>query len=548
MLSQVKVDNPSQNLAGYSWLAARAEITTVHALRAECIIGGSRRSEPGREFYPSQYRPDVGELAVQDHFRFALAHEGVHLEMLTRLFEHYGSEFIGKWIAREPTSAYARRMGFFYEWLTGRRVQGHDRVTSGNYVDAIDAGKYLAATSADQNRRWRVNDNLPGNRDFCPMVRLDEHLRQAADIPFETEVHNLIEQFGEDVIMRSVSWLSVKESRASFKIEHEADKEDRIHRFARAMAIHSGRREDPLQIESLTDFQDAILGDAKTTFQKGLRRSPVFVGHSHRFETVVDYVAPHHDLVPGMVEGLRVFAQRTAPAVGTRKDGSDWVASVLRAAVLSFGFVYIHPMADGNGRISRFLINDTLRRDGALPKPLILPVSAIISANARERDHYDQALELVSQPLMQRLVGRYSFDRDNIDIYDDGVRSNFKLKDWDDAAPAWRYLDLTRQSAYLSSVIRRSLGEGIADEARYLQRFDRARSALLSVVEARDEDAIRIIRAITENQGVSKGLRKLYPELLSHEETAQRIEHAVLSAFIVEEEGDASTSLFVPRG
>ena len=41
--------------------------------------------------------------------------------------------------------------------------------------------------------------------------------------------------------------------------------------------------------------------------------------------------------------------------------------SQARATLTSVGFVYLHPMTDGNGRISRFLINDILRRDGALP-------------------------------------------------------------------------------------------------------------------------------------------------------------------------------------
>jgi len=34
-------------------------------------------------------------------------------------------------------------------------------------------------------------------------------------------------------------------------------------------------------------------------------------------------------------------------------------------------------------------------------------------------------------------------------------------------------------------MIRRSLGEDIADEARYLQRFDRARTAFANVFEGR---------------------------------------------------------------
>ena len=43
----------------------------------------------------------------------------------------------------------------------------------------------------------------------------------------------------------------------------------------------------------------------------------------------------------------------------------------MRAAVLSFAFVYIHPLADGNGRVHRFLVNDLLYRDGILSEPMI---------------------------------------------------------------------------------------------------------------------------------------------------------------------------------
>jgi Fic family protein len=53
--------------------------------------------------------------------------------------------------------------------------------------------------------------------------------------------------------------------------------------------------------------------------------------------------------------------------------------------VAAFGFVYIHPLADGNGRVHRFLVNDLLRRDGAVPEPMILPVSALIAGSAAER-------------------------------------------------------------------------------------------------------------------------------------------------------------------
>ena len=36
--------------------------------------------------------------------------------------------------------------------------------------------------------------------------------------------------------------------------------------------------------------------------------------------------------------------------------------AVIAAAILAFGFVYIHPFEDGNGRIHRYLIHHVLAR------------------------------------------------------------------------------------------------------------------------------------------------------------------------------------------
>ncbi|AMC33766.1 hypothetical protein [Janthinobacterium sp. B9-8] len=74
----------------------------------------------------------------------------------------------------------------------------------------------------------------------------------------------------------------------------------------------------------------------------------------------------------------------------------------VRAAVAPFGFVYIRQMANGNGRISRFLINDILRRDGLVPAPIILPISATIADSTQARAAYDKVLERFSHRLMRK--------------------------------------------------------------------------------------------------------------------------------------------------
>ena len=52
--------------------------------------------------------------------------------------------------------------------------------------------------------------------------------------------------------------------------------------------------------------------------------------------------------------------------------------SVIAAAILAFGFVYVHPFEDGNGRIHRYLIHHVLTKRGFNPPGVIFPVSAVI--------------------------------------------------------------------------------------------------------------------------------------------------------------------------
>lgn len=115
-------------------------------------------------------------------------------------------------------------------------------------------------------------------------------------------------------------------------------------------------------------LQRSILGEATSIRLPGIRKSPVFIGQTFRYQEVIRYVAPAADDVQSMLAGIGEFLGPTAGQ-----------SPVMRAAVASFGFVYVHPLADGNGRVHRFLINDILRRDGAVPEPLIVPVSGLIT-------------------------------------------------------------------------------------------------------------------------------------------------------------------------
>lgn len=493
---------------GYRWLAERYAVVAVQPFRTTSTIGKSRATVRENGYVHEQYPPAARPAAsLVGHLTFALKHEGVHLEFLARLFDVVPAAELEAWVAAEPTGQYARRAGFFYEYLTGRLLAVPDTV-AGNYVTALDEERYLTAARAINCPRWRVRDNLPGSREFCPMVLRTPAVKQAEAYVCADHLADLEAEFGADILQRSAVWLTVKESRASFAIEREERHVDRVRRFAAAMERWCGRHEAPLSDAALQALQAEILGPRATRY--GIRRSPVFVGEVDGFREVVHYIAPHWDDAPQLLAGLRDCAARTAGR-----------SALVRAAVLSFGFVYIHPMSDGNGRISRFLVNDVLRRDGAVPEPFILPVSATITSSMIKRRGYDQVLELFSQPFMRCYTDAWRFGPEL--RAEDGVRYNLQFDRYADALHAWRYPDLTDHVEYLADTVRVTIEQEMRKEADYLRSLRIARERVKQVIEGPDVDIDRIIRSVRDNGGhVSHKLAKEFPAL-ADELTAQAL-------------------------
>ena len=505
---------------GWEWLAKRYDINTVVPFRVRSKIGTIKRvvASDGVKFqeFPPSFRP---EDSFSGHMTFTLKYEGIHLEFLFRLFSlPEVKQQIITWISNEPTGSYARRTAFFYEWFNEDELPA-DRV-AGNYVDAVSKSDYFTSANPLLNQRWHVRNNLPGSLEFCPMIQLSEDVKAAVSYNCTEKLTELEVKFGADIIQRSTVWLSIKESRASFAIEHEEEQSDRIRRFASVMESRCGNEGDPLSETALVDLQSGILGDSATNY--GLRKSPVFVGHSGGYTEIVDYIAPHFTDIDSLLEGLRYSLKST---VGK--------SSIIRATIASFGFVYIHPMADGNGRISRFLVNDVLRRDNAIPAPFILPISATISNTAAARAGYDKRLDYFSSPLMHKCSGKYRFGRDR--EYADGIISNFEFSGYDEMLPAWRYPDLTTHADYLFGVIRLTIEKEMSNEAQYMRNVHQARKDIKEILEAPDPSIDRIIRSVKGNNWVvSAKLTEEFP-VLANKKIAAGIAAAVQKAFKTDE-------------
>ncbi len=500
---------------GYRWLAGTYNISPVQPFAVSTCIGKSRgvvfTDGITRVTLTQAARPEATSAA---HLTFALKHEGVHLEFLARLFAVIPQIEIEQWIQREPSGQYARRACFLYEWLTGRSL-AFDGVTVGNYVSALPDEQYVTNRRPENCARWRVRNNLPGNVFYCPTIRRTEKIKAVEQFDFRAQLAQLEGDFGTDILLRSAVWLTIKESRASFRIEHEELQADRIRRFAVAMERFIGKEDDPLSPEFLEQIQKEILGGR--ALRIGVRRSPVFVGETNGFDEFIHYVAPHWDAIPAMLSGLSKFAASTAGQPSL---------SLIRAGVLSFGFVFLHPMADGNGRISRFLINDTLRRDDVTPDRLVLPVSASIIRSASNLAAYNIALEQYSEPMMQKYRTACGMGAEI--VCEDGVRTNFEFTAYADASSFWAYPDLTAQCEYLGGVIQETLQIDMRREASELAAHLRLRALVKEIVEAPDNEIDRIIRSVQDNGRTPTGkLKREYP-IFTDDALFEEVANAVL--------------------
>lgn len=505
------------NCIGYRWLIEHFGLNVVQALRSETTIGPSRQIMSDgwtvRRTVQESLRP---ESSLPGHLAFALKHEGVHLETLSRLFAVAPVKQIEAWVRSAPTGQYTRRAGFLYEWLTGRQLDLPD-TTSGSYIPALDPKRQLTATVRVNNTRWRVRDNLLGGLGFCPQVFLTPETTRALAFNVREHIDRLEEQFSAELLLRSAVWLTIKESRASFAIEHEENRRDRIQRLASVMEQRTGLLVDHLERTELEALQREILGPDALHY--GVRGSPIFVGETARLgEELVRYIGPPWEELTSLLAGLRELLRRT---VG--------LSAVARAALVSFGFVYLHPMIDGNGRISRFLINDVLRRDGAVPAPYIVPISAILARPDLRPLSYDGVLEIFSRPLMRAYRDKWSFGPEVQGA--DGVIFNFHFKCYQDALHAWRYPDLTRHVSFLADALELTIDQEVRSEAQYLQRHRAARASLKGIIDGPDHVLDRIIRSVRESGGrISRKLRKEH-SILERPEIADKVVQVIEEAF-----------------
>ena len=490
--------------AGYTALIVRYGLDVIPNWHSSWVLtrGVHRRqvhSEGVEETYPATYWP--GDR-LGDHLTFALKYDGTNLGILAALFRKAPLADILAYVASRPTGKYARRVWFLYEFLTGAQLPLDDLPRVGSYVDLLDADAYYTTTSSRRVQRQRINDNLLGDSRFCPTVRRTDVLRQNESAGVPQRCRELVAAHPRALIKRALAYLYEKETKSSFEIEREVINSSRTDRFV--ALLQAADQRDYCRPDALIDLQNRIV-DPRFR-DSGYRQTQNYVGQAVAFDQeIVHFVgakpADLRDLMAGLIDAHRRM-----------EEGN--VSAVIHAAVIAYGFVFLHPFEDGNGRIHRFLIHNILVRRGFTPAGVIFPVSA---AMLRRPEDYDASLEAFSKLLMP-LVD-YTLDLEGL------------LTISNDTAPWYRWIDFTPQAEALFDFLAQTIEHEFGPELAFLANYDTAKTAIQDIVDMPDRRIDLFIRLCMQNKGqLSATKRKSQFAVLSDLEVTA-MEQAVRSAW-----------------
>jgi Fic family protein len=118
-----------------------------------------------------------------------------------------------------------------------------------------------------------------------------------------------------------------------------------------------------LDADAILAMHAALLGELHPGIAGRWREEQVWIGGTSFGPHEADFIPPHHEHVPALIDDLVAFIKR------------DDLPLLAQAAIAHAQFETIHPFPDGNGRTGRALIHSMLRGRG-LTQNVTVPASA----------------------------------------------------------------------------------------------------------------------------------------------------------------------------
>lgn len=460
---------PNAKTVGYAALIQKYELNVPLPIILSALGEKHTKYETENwQVFTPRHTPDD---SLYGHLVFALRYEGVDLAMLSALFKKIDKSDLEDAITQEPNGSYARRIWFLYEYLQDTELDIPD-LTQGNFVDLIDS-KIQYAGPERNSKRHRVRNNLPGVKNFCPLVRRTEKLDALIEQNLSQAALDSVGAIHPDVLMRAASFLLLEDSKASYAIEGETPPHNRAERWGRIIG-QAGKA--PLSRSELERLQKEVIVDSRF-IHMGYRDEGGFIGSHDRSTNmpIPSHISAKHQDLDALMSGLIETAELLSD--------SDF-PPVLAATLIAFGFVFIHPFEDGNGRLHRYLLHHVLIETGFTPKGLVFPVSSVILKRITD---YVTALEAYSKPRLSFVEWRAT-DKGNVEVLNETI-------------DLYRYFDATTQAEFFYECVHETITKALPDEVKYLQQYDEMKAFVNNYIDMPDRTADLLIRFLHQNDG-----------------------------------------------
>jgi hypothetical protein len=418
--------------------------------------------------FTPRHKPDD---TLQGHLFFALKYEAIDLAFYNALFVKIERATIKEIILSEPTGKHSRRLWFLYEFLTQTELDiPNSEVT--NYVDLLDSEIQFIGTF-ESSKRHRVKNNLLGVLNFCPTIRRTKKLNDFVGLNLKEKAKAVLGSVHPDVLARASAFLLLKDSKASYAIEGETPPHNRAERWGRAIG-QAGQQ--PLTEEEFVRLQKIVIEDTRF-IKMGFRIEGGFIGEHDRQTNIPipDHVSAKWQDLTGLIGGLIATSEK---AIDESLD------PVLLAAIIAFGFVFIHPFEDGNGRLHRYLIHHVLAEKGFAQKGIVFPVSAVILENI---DEYRKVLEAYSKPRIDFIEWKPT-PKGNVEVVNETI-------------DLYRYFDATRQVEFLYECVEQTVNVTLPNEVDYLGKHDKLKSYIQEYFEMPDRTVSLLINFLHQGHG-----------------------------------------------
>ena len=216
---------------------------------------------------------------------------------------------------------------------------------------------------------------------------------------FDAELGQRVAAFGP-VLLRSEAAASsqIEQLTASARAILTAELTGRASRNATLIAANTAALRaaidlaDDITAEAIAAMHAVLMAEQPQHTPGRWRTEAVWIGTSSRSPVGADFVAPHWERVPALLDDLVAFSRRTD------------VGALALTAIAHAQFGTIHPFTDGNGRTGRALAQALLRHR-AVTRAVAVPVSAGLLADV---NGYYGALTAYRAGDLEPIVARFA--------------------------------------------------------------------------------------------------------------------------------------------